>query len=48
MGIKAREDEQGPSEEGKKACNIRKNRYKDILPCKYKLKAYNRDLAEAE
>ncbi|KAH3828022.1 hypothetical protein DPMN_129971 [Dreissena polymorpha] len=32
MGIKAREDEQWPSEEGKKACNIRKNRYKDILP----------------
>jgi len=34
MGMRDKENNTYPSEEGKKLHNIKKNRYKDILPCK--------------
>lgn len=34
QGIKERDNNTYPAEEGKKPYNIKKNRYKDILPCK--------------
>ncbi|KAL4226689.1 protein tyrosine phosphatase [Mactra antiquata] len=32
LGLKMREENTYPADEGKKPCNIKKNRYKDILP----------------